>query len=128
MCSCFPPAKWRARIKANYNNDVEVLLSRYFHSNYGICSTDQMKNCQELIIVSKIDTHVSKGISRLVKLFLQVLQNGFKSDTSSNYTESRWKTSTTTKTKISRFQPLHVDHSRWFFQSKNSELLNIRRS
>ena len=128
MCSCFPPAKWRARIKANYNNDVEVLLSRYFHSNYGICSTDQMKNCQELIIVSKVDTHVSKGISRLVKLFLQVLQNGFKSDTSSNYTESRWKTSTTTKTKMSRFQPLHVDHSRWFFQSKNSELLNIRRS
>ena len=128
MCPCFPTAKRRARIKANYDNDVEVLLSRYFHSNYGICSTDQMKNCQELIIVSKVDTHVSKGISRLVKLFLQVLQNGFKSDTSSNYTESRWKTSTTTKTKISRFQPLHVDHSRWFFQSKNSELLNIRRS
>ena len=57
LCAlAFLPLRDAPGFKANYDNDVEVLLSRYFHSNYGICSTDQMKNCQELIKVSKVDT------------------------------------------------------------------------
>lgn len=57
LCAlAFLPLRDAPGFKANYDNDAEVLLSRYFHSNYGICSTDQMKNCQELIKVSKVDT------------------------------------------------------------------------